>query len=110
MIPNVSAAMNNWTVPVQLRLVSRVAVDFEAAENVLDVVVFEAVMQPMPPQRVNRKPEGERAWKWWEAWSTKSLNADDVVQDENGLQFRVGSVQDWSQAGFFKYDMTEKPK
>lgn len=109
MIPNVMSALNNWTTPVQMRLVSRVAVDFEAVENVLAINGFEAVMEPMPSQKVDRKPEGERSWKWWEVWSTTKLVTDDVVQDQDGLQFRVQSVTDWSQAGYYEYSMVQKP-
>lgn len=108
MIPNVASVFNGWTVPVQLRVVNRRAEDFEAFEDTLDIESFEAVMQPMPPQKVERKEEGLRAWRWWEAWSTKRLERDAVVQDENGVQFRIQSVQDWGQGGFFHYDMTEQ--
>lgn len=108
MIPNVSSAFNGWTAPVQLKLVDRKAVDFEAVESTLDVVHFEAVMQPMPPQKVDRKPEGIRAWRWWEAWSTTKIEKDSVVQDMNGVQYRIQSVQDWGQGGYFHYDMTEQ--
>lgn len=110
MFPNMMSVFAGWTSPVQLRVVSRVAVDFEAEENILDVVTFEAVMQPMPAQEISRKPEGERAWKWWEAWSNTRLERDAVVQDQDEKQFRIQSIQDWSQAGYFHYSMTEQPK
>lgn len=109
MFPNVNSVFSNWTSPVQLRLVSRSVSDFEAKETTLDVVPFEAVMQAMRNQQVDRKPEGERQWKWWDVWTDKKIALDSVVQDQNGAQFRVRSVNDWSQAGFFKYEMTEKP-
>lgn len=109
MMPNVSAVFADWTSRVQMKVIKKVPLDFELKEETLQVVEFEAVMQPMPPQKVDRKPEGERAWKWWEAWSTLKLQRDTIVQDMDGLQFRVQSVQDWSQAGFYHYDMTEQP-
>lgn len=110
MFPQVNSVLLGWTTPVQLRLVNSVAVDFEAVDQVLDVVPFDAVMQALSPKAVNRKPEGERIWKWWEAWTIKKMVDDTVVQDQDGTQFRVRSSQDWSQAGFYHYEMTEQPK
>jgi len=102
--------LSGWTAPVQLRVVVKTPADFEVFEDPIDIINFEAVMQPMPPQKVDRKPEGIRTWKWWEAWTVQKLERDTVVQDMDGLQFRVQSVQDWSQEGYFHYDMTEQPK
>jgi hypothetical protein len=109
MFPNVAEAFSDWTSAVQMKVVNKEAVDFEVNEQVLKVVAFDAVMQPIPPQRVDRKPEGQRIWKWWEMWADTSLAPDTVVQDQNGLQFRIQSVQDWSQAGYFHYELTEQP-
>lgn len=109
MFPNVNAAFSNWTSPVQMKIINKVPVDFENVDQVAAVVSYEAVMQPMPPQKVNRKPEGERTWKWWESWSITKLQPDTVVQDQDGLQFRVQSVQDWSNGGYFYYELTEEP-
>lgn len=109
MIPNLSAVFSGWTTSVQLRVVTSTAVDFEAFDDVKGIVYDDAVMVPMPPQKVDRKPEGMRVWKWWEVWSKTKYAPDSVVQDQNGLQFRIQSVQDWSQCGFYHYDMTEQP-
>lgn len=110
MIPQLAVGLLGWTIPVQLRVVSTTAVDFEPVEQVLDVVWFDASMQALSPKAVNRKPEGERIWKWWEAWTTKKIADDSVVQDQDGTQYRVRSSTDWSQAGFYHYEMTEQPK
>lgn len=107
--PNVSAVFAGWTSPVQMKVISKTAQDFELNEETLAVVEYEAVMQPMPPQKVDRKPEGERIWKWWESWSVTRLQPDTVVQDQDGVQFKVQSVQDWGQGGFFHYELTEQP-
>lgn len=109
MFPNVLAAFADWTQPVQFKLVNKKAVNHELVEEVLAVVPFDAVMQPLPPLKVDRKPEGLRQYKWWEVWSTTKIAPDSVVQDQNGLQFRVQTVQDWSNAGYFHYEMTEQP-
>lgn len=110
MIPKVQSAFLNWTSAVQLRVVKPTAVDFEAFEDPLEIITFQAVIQPMPPQKVDRKPEGLREWKWLEMWTTMQLELDTVAQDPDGVQYRIQSRQDWSQGGFFHYDMTEQPR
>lgn len=109
MFPQVQSVLLGWTSPVQLKVVHTAAVDFEAAEQVLDVVVLEAVLQPMSPQKVNRKPENLRVWKWWDLWSTTEIATDAVVQDPAGVQFRIQEKHDWQQGGFFHYEATEQP-
>lgn len=109
MFPNVSAVFAGWTSQVQMKIISKVATDFELDEQTLSVVTYEAVMQPMPTKSVERKPEGERIWKWWESWSTTLLQIDTIVQDPDGRKFRVQTVQDWGNGGYYHYDMTEVP-
>lgn len=109
MMPNVSSVFSNWTSPVQLRVVVKRADDFQLREDVMQIAPFEAVMQPMKAQSVDRKPEGVRQWRWWEAWTQQELAPDAVVQDQDGLQFRVQAKTNWAQGGFFHYEMTEQP-
>lgn len=108
-MPQVSSVFFNWTSPVQMKVISTLPVDFEAQDNVLDVVTFEAVVQAMRSKEIDRKPENERSWKWWDMWSTVSFPDNTVVQDPDGLQFRIRKTTDWSQAGFFHVEMTEQP-
>lgn len=109
MFPNVSSVFNNWTSSIQMQIISKVPVDFESDEVIKGIVSFEAVIQAMSPREVQRKPEGERAWKWWKMWATTHIQSDTVIQDPNGVQFRVTNTQDWSQGGFFTSDIVEQP-
>ena len=110
MFPQVSSVFMNWTSQVQMRVVRKVAVDFEMVPDTLGVDTFEAVIQAMKPRDVERKPEGLRQWKWWDLWTTTNVPADTVLQDPDGVEFRVQSVTDWSQGGFFHIEMTEQPR
>lgn len=109
MFPNVMSVFSGWTSPVNMKIINKIASDFEMEEQVAAIVMFDAVLQPMPPQKVDRKPEGERIWKWWEAWSVTRIQPDTTVQDPEGKQYRIQSVQDWSNGGYFHYEMTEQP-
>ena len=104
-----NAVASGWGRRVQLAVIGKQIDDFELAETTLLVRNFVGIFQPMKPREVAINPEGQRKWKWWEVHSTFKLEADFVVQDAAGLQYRVREVYDWSQAGFYHYSMTEQP-
>lgn len=109
MFPNVSSVFFNWTESVQMKIIRQAVSDFEPEDEVLAIVEFEAVIQPMQAKTVNRKPEDQRAWKWWDMWSTTEFEENTLVQDPDGVVFRVQSTRDWSQGGFFHSELTEIP-
>lgn len=109
MFPQVASVFFNWTSTVQMKVINKQPVDFELFEDTVAVVTFDAVVQPMHSKDVNRKPENERIWKWWTMWSTVDFEIDTVIQDPDGVQFRIRSTTDWGQGGFFIAEMTEQP-
>lgn len=110
MFPQVSSVFFNWTDAIQMKVIKKEAVDFELFEGTLAVVEFEAVIQAMKSKDVDRKPENERIWKWWNMWSTENFPSDTVVQDPDGVQFRIQRTTDWSRGGFYVAEMTEQPR
>lgn len=92
-----------------MKIISTTPVNFEPQENVLGVQTFPAVIQPMPPREVDRKPEGERTWHWWKMWATTPILIDTVIADPDGIEYRVTNTQNWSQGGFFTSDIVEQP-
>ena len=109
MFPQMASALRGWTKPSQMRVVKQTPADFEVFEDVIAVEWFDVFLTPMSAQKVDRKPEDLRIWKWWEGYTTTDIAPDTVVQDFNGTQFRVQAKYDWSQAGFFRYELTEQP-
>lgn len=109
MFPQLMSTLLNWTEQVQMKVILKKAVDFELQEDVLSVPTLEMMLQVMAAREVDRKPEGERAWKWFDGWSDVKVQKDTVMQDPEGLEYRVDSVTDWSQAGFYKYDLVQQP-
>ncbi len=108
MMPNVASVFMNWMSQVQMKVITVEPVDFEAFEETDNILTFMAVIVPMKPTTVQRKPENLRIWKWWEMWSTVKFRDNTVVQDPNGVEFRIESVEDWSQAGFYHSEMVEQ--
>lgn len=109
--PNVADVLSEWSAPQQFQIVTKAAVDFELQETQAEGVTFPAILQPLPPQALRIKPEGQRTWKWWTMWTTTSLVLDDVIVDQEGKRYRVMSVQDWVSGGggYKQYDLTEGP-
>lgn len=109
MFPQVQSVFLNWLESVQLKVIQKTAVDFELLETTLNVVTLDMVLQAMSPEKVERKPENQRIWKFWDGWSTSRVELDTTLQDPEGRQYKVQSVNDWSQGGFFHYELTEQP-
>jgi hypothetical protein len=106
--PNVSNALNGWTRRVSARVVTKSIVDHRVVETVADATM-DIVLQPMPAQEVNRKPEEQRSWKWWSLWvkaGQQELDIDDVVVVD-GVGYRVSKINDWTQGGYRSYDAVE---
>lgn len=108
-MPQVSSVFFNWSSSVQMKIVNQRPVDFELQEDVTAVPTLDMVLSVQSPRAVQRKPEGERRYKWYEGWTTAAIKVDQVLQDPQGLQFRVQSVYDWSQGGFFHCELVEQP-
>lgn len=92
-----------------MKVINTTAVDFEAQENVLGVPTLEMVIQHMSPQKVDRKPEDQRRWRWLDAWCKEKILIDTQLQDPDGVEYRVQSVTDWSQGGFWKAELVQTP-
>ena len=108
MFPQLQNVLANWTEPVQMKILSKVPVNFEVQENVLSVPVIEMMLQVMDPRKVERKPENERSLKFWDGWSETKVPKDTRMQDPEGLEYVVSSITDWGQSGFWKYDLVQQ--
>lgn len=104
-----SSAFWNWTEPIQFNLVSRAAVDYEAIETLETQTVFDGVVEPLKPRDLLIKSEGERKFKYWNLWTEQELKPDDIVQDEQGAQYRVTQKSDWRSGDYQQYEIMQTP-
>ncbi len=109
-LPDMSGALWGVTEPMQFNVVKTSPVDGEANQVVTNAIVFEGIMEPLTPQLLWIKPEGERKWKWWTMWTEQDLNVGDIVQDEQGILYRVMKEWDWRTADYQQYEIIETPK
>lgn len=110
MIPSMKDAFSGTSRRIKFARLRKTAVDYEVSESKAEVDWFYGNIQPLPPQRLIIKSEGQRQWKWWTIWSSAELHLDDLIKDNRGKEYRVMENSDWGQAGFFGYEAAEQPK
>lgn len=100
-VPYLGGAVKGWTRKIECLLVTKTVVDHEVVET-LSKVTIDINYQPMPTAQVNRKPEEQRTWRWWNLIiknPTIMLEVDDVLTIDS-LTFRVQSFSNWTTSGF----------
>jgi hypothetical protein len=107
--PDMSGALWGLMEPMQFNVVTTTVVDGEAIETPSNQIVFDGVLQPLSPRLLWIKPEGERKWKWWTLFTAQDLDLDNILQDEQGLQYRVMKEWDWRSADFQEYEIIQAP-
>jgi hypothetical protein len=109
MMPNMASTITGFEDTMQFTIVVKETVDHELDESSKTPVIlwFEGNVQPMSPRKLMIKPEGQRKFKWWELFTDLEMAVDTIIKDRNGLQYRVMASSDWSQAGFYQYQLIE---
>lgn len=104
-LPQVGAALLDWFQNMVFVIVTTEVIDF-VAQQVGTPINFRGVWQPLSPQKLMVKPEGQRNWKWFMLHSdtTLDLENDDVVQ-YLGVQYRVMAKNDYGKYGYFEYHL-----
>ena len=109
---DVTEAVNSLEETTRLRIITKTVSNFgvtEAEQQPQIPLWVEAVLQAIHPRSLLVKPEGQRQWKWWDMWCTERLELDWVLQDPDGVKLRVMSRMNWSQAGWYQYELVEGP-
>jgi hypothetical protein len=104
-VPNLSGAIKGWTEKITVSIITKSIVDYEGSESTNDVIL-DINIQPMPPQQVDRKPEGERYWKWFSIIVKDSayyFKNDDILSID-GIRYKIMKGNDWRRSGFTKYE------
>jgi len=111
MMPNLSNAVRRFEETIQFTIVKKTVTDGDVAEasQVKPALLFEGQLQPLHPQALLVKPEGQRHFKWWTLFTDLKLEVDWIVKDEHGLIYRVMDVTDWHAGDFMTYQLIEGP-
>lgn len=107
MLPNMAQAVSAWMQEMQCSVVESYQEDFVTQER-LTLVTFKGVRAPLKAQQLEKKPEGQRAWKWEVLYTTPEflLTPNDVIVFR-GNRYRVDAKLDYSEYGYFEYHIVQ---
>jgi hypothetical protein len=107
-IPYVANAFRGWTKRRLVRVITKQVVN-HLLQQIALLYTFDIMVQPLQPEKVRRKPEEQRAWKWF-SLLTKSSNPELKIDSQivvDGIAYRIDSIQPWKEAGYRRYEATE---
>jgi len=107
MVPKVGNVLNGWMRQTYYNQMTRQVIDFENVETPVERSAMMNI-QPMPQEKVQRKPEEQRSWKWVIILTKQNLglNIDDTIVVRN-RSFRIDAINDNQDYGFFRYECQE---
>lgn len=107
-VPDMSGALQGWMQKMVFTTIVKTINELSQLVETPTTFAFEGVWQPMSAQAISMKPEGQRAWKWFQAHSTIALplQPDDLVT-YLGQQYRVKAVNLYNLYGYYNYELTE---
>ena len=102
-MPTMRSTIMGWFRPLNLTRVIKQTVDFETKEVEIPLPA-QGTWQPLSHAQLVIKPEGERAWQWFEIHSTPDLRLepDDVIF-RDGAPYRVMAQGSYDDNGFISY-------
>ena len=104
--PDMGDAFTEWSDATTFMLIDKTILDHKTIET-KKPVEFDMLLVPMKAQQVDRKPEGQRAWRWWTGVSEYELGIADEVVDEDKVRYRVQGKGNYKIAGFYAYELIE---
>jgi hypothetical protein len=104
--PDMSRECADWRNSAKFTRVGKTTADHEISEDLTDVQAFDGIFYQHSAQEIIWKAEGQRTWRWWHLLTSQNLILDDVVQKDN-VKYRVMSKMDWSQMGYYEYEIAE---
>ena len=106
-LPNMSETLFDWFQEMAFSKITKEIVNFKVVETKVSFST-RGVKQPMSPQSLEMKPDGQRAWIWSTIHCLPNLilTVDELVTYQ-GTQFRVKSKMDYKEYGYVSYDLVE---
>lgn len=107
-MPQMNVAFAGWTQRLTLYRVTQTTVD-GFVTDVSTAYTVQAVWQPLDPEEIKLKDEGQRSWEWIDLHirGNKLLFAtnDRLVYD--GVKFKVMAVKDYRLNNYVEYHLVK---
>lgn len=104
-LPDMSGTIVGWFQSLTFTTIVKSLVNYVVVETLTNID-FQGVWQPLNPQALNMKPEGQRSWSWFQCHSSRDLG---LKTDEKitylGIAYRIMARLDYSAYGYFEYHL-----
>ncbi|MBZ5673707.1 MAG: hypothetical protein LAP61_05615 [Acidobacteriia bacterium] len=103
-MPRVGAAFAGWQNKIELLKRSQTVVD-GLVQSIDSPFSFTGVMQPLSPNQIELKPEGQRAFEWLQIHCTSgplNLDPNDRIFFNEKL-YKIMAQNDYSLNGYIEY-------
>jgi hypothetical protein len=106
-IPRVGHVVKGWTKRTSVSFVVKTVVNHKVVKTLIETIV-DLCLQPMPAEKVNKKPEEQRSWKWFTIFmrSTTELNNNDEIYIAD-KKYTIISKTAWQDAGYYAFEAVE---
>lgn len=106
-VPNMNDTLRNWYQPITFVHLQKRTVNFQL-EEFSCAIHFRGVIQPLKPRELMQKPEGQRAWSWFQLHADPILilQVDDIVL-YNGIKTRIMARTDYKLYGYVYYELVQ---
>ncbi len=107
--PKMQAAFGGWSSAMQIFLLTQTVLDDGTVEDTQTLVNLRGVFQPLQPKKIALKPEGQRAWSWYQmhiAGDAKGLKVNDRIL-WRGVQYKIMASNNYSQNNFWEFHLIE---
>lgn len=106
-VPNMNDTLRNWYQPITFVHLQKRTVNFQL-EEFSCAIHFRGVIQPLKPRELMQKPEGQRAWSWFQLHADPILilQVDDIVL-YNGIKTRIMARTNYKLYGYVYYELVQ---
>lgn len=103
-LPRPQLGINMWSQSSRAKVITQVVDEYGNVEDKISFFNFDGVIQPLKPEEIKLKDEGQWSWDWY--WfHTKPdvyLQTNDRVVYKN-IEYKIMAVKDYSDYGHIEY-------
>ena len=108
-MPKVDTALRGWQNNITLETVVDNINNDGLNVPIRTQVTFKGTIQPLSPEQIQLKPEGQRAWRWLQIHAvagTLNLDVNDIVVYDS-IDYKVMGINDYSLSNFIEYHVVK---
>lgn len=106
-LPILTAVFQDWQIPLVFLRATNILSNFEYTKTFISQD-FQGILQPLSPQQLELKPEGERNWQWFmiHTQTQFEFGDDDRILYQN-IRYKIMEKHQYILNGFFEYHIVK---